>query len=179
MANLNGDTLISQKISEVQDIEHKLIPYSPQRNWKFRTPSIISWCLILPKECWKFRMPSITSLQHLILPREYRKFGTTSISLHLILPSRVQQNVHHVQMFVKDRSWLHTTDCVSCLKIENRLLLCMCNGMCIVLKSTSDYTQQNVRRAYQDCTQQNVRRVRTLRWKISDFTQHQNVRRAQ
>ena len=31
MSNLNGDTLISQKISEVQDIEHKLIPYSPQR----------------------------------------------------------------------------------------------------------------------------------------------------
>ena len=88
MSNLNGDTLISQKISEVQDIEHKLIPYSPQRNWKLRTPSIISWCLILPKECWKFRTTSISL--YLILPSEYRKFGTTSISLHLILPSRMK-----------------------------------------------------------------------------------------
>ena len=36
MSNLNGDTLVSQKISEVQDIEHKLIPYSPQRMLEYQ-----------------------------------------------------------------------------------------------------------------------------------------------
>jgi hypothetical protein len=93
--------------------------------------------------------------------------------LHLILPSRVQQNMHHVQMFVKDRSWLHTTDCVSCLKIrnQNRLLLCMCNGMCIVLKSTSDYTQQNVRRA-QTLQWATIRYTRTARNRMCVVSDH-------
>ena len=38
------------------------------------------------------------------------------------------------------------------IRNQNQLLLCMCNRMYIVLKSTSD------------CTQQNVRRAQTLRW---------------
>ena len=57
------------------------------------------------------------------------------------------------------------------IRNQNQLLLCMCNRMYIVLKSTSDCTQQNVRCA-QTLKWTTIRCTRTARNRVCVLSKH-------